>query len=166
MEFLLAKLTKLTYCPKQGVPGVYLVETFYCIALLITASFLKLFSLGGFRIGLCWWRWWFSSFFSSFFFITFFFFLAVSSQLSSGAPLFPLPKEGSTASIWTLQFFLVYKKFLYLYFICHLYLDDFKFPAQTSSPGLRLLFPSVNLFGASLRAQMVKRLPAMQETGV
>ena len=59
--------------PKQGVPGVYLVEPFYCIALLITASFLKLFSLGGFRIGLCWWRWWFSSFFSSFFFITFFF---------------------------------------------------------------------------------------------
>ena len=95
-----------------------------------------------------------------------FFFLAVSSQLSSGAPLFPLPKEGSTASIWTLQFFLVYKKFFYLYFICHLYLDDFKFPAQTSSPGLRLSFPSLDLFGASLRAQVVKRLPAMQETGV
>ena len=101
-----------------------------------------------------------------FLFLHHFFFLAVSSQLSSGAPLFPLPKEGSTASIWTLQFFLVYKKFFYLYFICHLYLDDFKFPAQTSSPGLRLSFPSLDLFGASLRAQVVKRLPAMQETGV
>ena len=77
-----------------------------------------------------------------------------------------LRKAGSAGSIWTLQFFLVYKKFLYLYFICHLYHDDFKFPAQTSSPGLRRLFPSVNLFGASLMAQMVKHLPAMWETRV
>ena len=102
MEFLLAKLRILTYCPKQGVPGVYLVELFYCTALLITTSFWKLFSLGGFRIGLSWWQWWFSSFFYFFFFITFFFFsLAVSSQLSSGAPILPLPKEG-----WLCRFYL------------------------------------------------------------
>ena len=168
MEFLLAKLRILTYCPKQGVPGVYLVELFYCTALLITTSFWKLFSLGGFRIGLSWWQWWFSSFFYFFFFITFFFFLLLFLLSCLLELLFchSLRKAGSAGSIWTLQFFLVYKKFLYLYFICHLYHDDFKFPAQTSSPGLRRLFPSVNLFGASLMAQMVKHLPAMWETRV
>ena len=35
-----------------------------------------------------------------------------------------------------------------------------------SSSNFRLLFPSVNLFGASLMAQMVKHLPAMREIRV
>ena len=104
MEFLLAKLRILTYCPRQGGSRHLSSRTFllHCtldhyllLETLLTWRFQNRTLLVAVVVLL------FLLFLFLYHLFFFFFSLAVSSQLSSGAPILPLPKVG-----WLCRFYL------------------------------------------------------------